>query len=364
MAENIQEYKCPCCGGGITFDSTLQKMKCPYCDTEFEMETLLQFDESLKNEVSEDDLKWQQNQNEWRDGEADGLRYYICKSCGGEIIGDETLAATSCPYCNNPVVMMGQYTGKLKPDYVLPFKLTKEDAEKALTKHLSDKKFLPPEFRDENHIKEVKGIYVPFWLFDADAKASMRMRGTRTSFWSDANYNYTKTSHYLVTRNGGLGFRGVPVDGSQKMADDLMESIEPYDYSALTDFQTAYLSGFFADRYDVDSYSSIERANERIKNSTAAAIRSTVQGYNTLNVENCSVTTDNGDAKYALMPVWLLSTRWNDENYLFAMNGQTGKFVGNLPYDKTLGNRFFWKNFLITALISLAVTSIGFFLLR
>ena len=139
----LQEYKCPCCGGAIEFNSSLQKMKCPYCDTEFEMETLASYDTELKNEP-ESEMTWENTAgSEWNEAEADGLRAYVCKSCGGEIVGDENTAATSCPYCGNPVVMMGKLSGSLKPDLVIPFKLDKKAAKAALKKHYGGKRLLP-----------------------------------------------------------------------------------------------------------------------------------------------------------------------------------------------------------------------------
>lgn len=330
----LQQYKCPCCDGAIEFDTSLQKMKCPYCDTEFEMETLLSYDNVLKNDT-EDNMNWDTTAGtEWQAGEAEGLRAYVCNSCGGEIVGDANTAATSCPFCGNPVVMMGQFTGELKPDIVIPFKLDKKAAVEALKKHYCGKKLLPKAFKDQNHIDEVKGIYVPFWLFDADADANVRYKTTRVRHWSDSNYRYTETSHYSVTRGGVIGFERVPVDGSSKIDDTLMESIEPFDYSGAVDFQTAYLAGFLADKYDVDSEQSIGRANERIKRSTEDAFASTVIGYTTVVPVSSNINLKNGVAKYALYPVWLLNTSWNGKNYTFAMNGQTGKFAGDLPLDK------------------------------
>ena len=360
----LQEYKCPCCGGSIGFDSSLQKMKCPYCDTEFEMETLLQYDEDLQSTGAEDSMSWDTTENEWHTGEKENMRYYICKSCGGEIIGDATLAATSCPYCGNPVVMMGQYTGSLKPDYVIPFKLDKKAAKEGFSKHLMNKKFLPAAFKDENHLEDIQGIYVPFWIFDADADASIRFRGTKISHWSDSRFDYTKTSYYSITRTGSIEFSGVPVDGSQKMDDALMESIEPFDYSDMVDFQTAYLAGYLADRYDVDATESVKRANERVKRSTEKAIAGTVQGYASVKTEQSSIALENGKARYVLMPVWVLGTKWNGNDYLFAMNGQTGKFVGNLPYDKKAGRKYFLKHFLIGGGICAAAFTILWFVLN
>ena len=338
----LQEYKCPCCDGAIAFNSTVQKMKCPYCDTEFEMEALVSYDAELKNEPAEN-MSWDTSTAQtWQEGEEESLREYVCKSCGGEIVSDENTAATACPFCGNPVVMMGRLSDSLKPDLVIPFQLDKKAAKEALMRHYKGKVLLPKVFMDENHIDEIKGVYVPFWLFDADADANLRYRGTRIRRWSDAHYNYTETSYYAIIRGGRIGFSQVPVDGSSKMADDLMESIEPFDLSQAVDFQTAYLAGYLADKYDVDSAQSIQRANERIRQSTADAFASTVHGYATVMPQASSIRLNNGSIKYALLPVWLLNTTWNGKTYTFAMNGQTGKMVGDLPMDKGLAAKWFF----------------------
>ena len=284
---------------------------------------------------------------------------YVCKSCGGEIVGDKTTAATSCPFCGNPVVMMGQFSGSLKPDYVIPFQVDKKAAKAALKQHYGGKRLLPKVFKDQNHIDEIKGIYVPVWLFNADADANIRYKATKVRAWSDSNYNYTETSFYAISRGGKIGFERVPVDGSTKMDDALMESIEPYDFTCAVDFQTAYLAGFLADKYDVDSEQSIERANERIKKSTENAFASTVQGYSTVIPESTSIRLQNGKAKYALYPVWLLNTTWNGQRYTFAMNGQTGKFVGDLPLDKGAYKKWLFG---LTSLIGAAVFAVSYLL--
>ena len=330
----LQEYKCPCCDGAIEFDAQSQKMACPYCGNEFETETLASYDSELQKD-SESNMEWETNAGaEWQEGETDGLCTYQCNSCGGEIVGDDTLAASKCPYCGNQVVMMGQFSGALKPDFVIPFKLDKKAAKEALIRHYSGKKFLPKVFKDQNHIEEIKGVYVPFWLFDADANANVRYKGSRIRMWSDSRYEYTETSFFSVIREGTLGFEKVPVDGSTKMDDALMESIEPFDYSQAVDFRTAYLAGYVADKYDVDAEASIERANTRIKQSTEDSFASSIQGYDTVTPVYSTIDLANGTSKYALLPVWILNTEWNGQKYTFAMNGQTGKIVGDLPLDK------------------------------
>ena len=337
----VQEYKCPNCGGAIAFDSTIQKLKCPYCDSEFELEALAGYDEALDKEPA-DGMSWETNAGgQWQEGETDGLRSYVCKSCGGEIIGDETTGATSCPFCGNPVVMMGQFSGALKPDVVIPFKLDKKAAKAALNRHYGGKKLLPKVFRDQNHIEEVKGVYVPFWLFEADADVNVRYQATRSRSWDDDKYRYTETSFFSVVRGGSIGFEHVPVDGSAKMDDALMESIEPYDFSEAVNFQTAYLAGYLADKYDVDASQSVNRANERIRTSANDAFAATVQGYTSVTPEATSIRLNSGRTKYALLPVWLLNTKWKGKTYTFAMNGQTGKLVGDLPLDKSLYQKWF-----------------------
>ena len=337
----LQQYKCPCCDGAIEFDAGLQKMKCPYCDTEFDLETLQSYDAELSGQP-QDNMTWDTAAGqEWTPGESEGLRLYTCKTCGGEIVADETTGATECPFCGNPVVMTGQFAGDLKPDLVIPFRVDKKAAVAALQNHYKGKVLLPKVFKDQNHVQEVKGLYVPVWLFDTDADAHVRYKATRTRHWSDSNYNYTETSYYAVVRAGGIGFENVPVDGSTKMDDALMESIEPFHIGDAVDFHTAYLSGYLADKYDVDAEASIGRANERIRQSTQDAFASTVIGYTTVIPVSTNIQLENGRARYALYPVWILNTKWNGQNFRFAVNGQTGKIAGDLPMDRGAFRKWF-----------------------
>ena len=331
---DIQEYKCPCCGGAISFDSSLQKMKCPYCDTEFEMDVLKAYDKDLNASSEEDKIKWENPGKVWQEGDDEGMRVYVCKSCGGQIIGDENLGATSCPYCGNPVVLMGQFAGDLKPDYIIPFKLDKEAAKKALKEHYKKKPFIPNSFVTENHIDEIKGLYVPFWVYDTAAHGNVRYRATKVRSWSDSRFMYTETSYFSVMRAGDVEFSKIPADASSKMEDDLMDSIEPFDFADAVDFQTAYMAGYLADRYDVTVEDNMDRINTRVKKSTEDVLKGTVVGYTTVTPEASSVQATNGEVRYAMYPVWLLNTTWNGNKYTFAMNGQTGKIVGDIPVDK------------------------------
>ncbi|MGN0687384.1 MAG: hypothetical protein ACI4KA_04680 [Oscillospiraceae bacterium] len=336
---DLLEYICPCCGGKIEFDSASQQMKCPFCDTMFELEALKSYDNAIR-ETPQDDMQWQSSAGgTWQEGETSDMSVYVCSSCGGEIVADRTTGATSCPYCDSPVVMTGLFSGALRPDMVIPFKLDKQAAVAALKKHLEGKFLLPAAFKDNNHIEEIKSVYVPFWMFDAKASGRIMYKATRVRSWTDDKYRYRETKHYSVVRAGELLFENVPVDGSSKMPDDLMESIEPYSFAEAKPFDTAYLSGYLADKYDVTAEQSVDRANTRIKDSVRDELRRTVTGYDTVTEQSESLRLTNGRTRYVLCPVWILSTKWNGQSFLFAMNGQTGKLVGDLPVD--MGK--FWR---------------------
>ena len=232
-------------------------------------------------------------------------------------------------------------TGRFSQDFIIPFKLDKKAAKEGLVKHLHGKILLPKVFKKENHIDEIKGVYVPFWLFDTDASADIRYHATKTRFWSDSDYDYTETSHYSVFRAGNIGFDQIPVDGSSKIDNDLTESLEPYVISEAVDFATPYLAGYVADKYDVSAEESAERANQRVRKAAEDAFRDTVIGYDSVTPEDTRIQLKGGKTHYALFPVWLLSTTWKGNHYLFGMNGQTGKFVGNLPVDKGIFTKWF-----------------------
>ena len=177
-------------------------------------------------------------------------------------------------------------------------------------------------------------------------KKQMHLKNKRHHTWSDMNYNYTETRHYAAFRSGYMNFENVPVDGAENIEDDLMESIEKFDFHDAVPFNPAYLAGFFTNRYDVGSEKAIQRAAERMSRSTISSLYSTVTGYQSVTQKNSSFKLRNTKIKYALYPVWILNTSWHGKKYMFAMNGQTGKFVGNLPMDKMK----YWKYRLLYAI--------------
>ncbi len=368
MASQITNYQCPACTGPLHYAGDSGKLECEYCGSSFtvqEIEALFEEQEQAAAEAAaeaeaieveestEVDGDWESAGGYW-DAEAEGLKAYSCPSCGAELIMDETTIAGSCPYCNNPNIVPGAFNNTLKPDYVLPFKLDKDYAKQALKKYYKGKKLLPKAFAEKNHIEEIKGVYVPFWLFDGKADADMTFRGTRIFSVMRGDYQITTTEYYNVRRAGTVEFEKIPVDASSKMPDNLMDAIEPFDYRELVDFSTAYLPGYMADKYDVSVEECSKRADERAINSAVSMVEQTATGYSSCVLQSKKVNVRRGNVKYALLPVWMLSTRWKGQNYLFAMNGQTGRFIGDLPVDKGR----FWGWFAKIALPIAAVLAV------
>lgn len=338
MPVQVTNYQCPSCTGPLHFSEKSGKLECEYCGSSFEAaEIEALYAQNGQAQTNDESAHERAEAGSCWGDDAEQIQVYSCPSCGAELICDVNTAATSCPYCGNPSIIPGKLGGALKPDYVIPFKLNRQDAVAALKKFYKKKRLLPGSFASANHIEEIQGVYVPFWLFDQTAEADVEFRGERISVIRSGDEEITTTKHYAIHRSGTVTFEKVPVDGSTKMPDGHMDAIEPFDYTELTPFSTAYLPGFLADKYDVSSEKSAGRAQRRAAESAVQALRATVHGYDAVREQSRTVNIRQDKISYALLPVWMLSTKWNGKNYLFAMNGQTGKLVGDLPVS--------WKKF-------------------
>ena len=359
MAE-LLTYGCPCCGGDIDCHPDAAKLICPSCGTSYEPDILESYAEELRTETADgSDMHWEEEPGcDWAPGETDGLRVFQCTACGSEIIAEEQTAAFSCPYCDAPMTENGSLSGQVRPDLVIPFQLDKAAAVQALLGYTEGKPLLPPKFRSMHHLEGIKGVYVPVWLFDTDANANLRYRAKRVKIWADEQNTYAETGFYDVIRAGSVGFAGVPVDGSEKLDDALMQSVEPFDLSQAVPFQRTYLTGYLTDKYDVDAQASIARANERIRRGILLEFEKTVQGYSGFDLQREHITLHNSRAKYALYPLWLLTTVWNEKHYTLAVNGQTGKCAGDLPADRSRANKLLLAVAAVTAVLIYVIGSL------
>ena len=325
-------YQCPCCGSNLQYDGKSGEMKCSSCDNTFPVDAIQELEEADRIEETAPVSEWDMGQS-FEDGAENGLRAYRCPSCGSRMVVSETEAATSCPYCENPSVLPGVLKGAFRPEGIIPFKKTKEDAKEAFKKLCKGKKLLPGGFASQARMEKISGIYVPFWLFDCDADADMTYRATKVHTRHQGDWEITRTEHYHVRRAGEFRFQKVPVNSSTKLDDTLMEAVEPFDAQDETAFAAAYLSGSQAERYDEDKDTCVLRANKRIQTSVEQACRTSVMGYSSVTPVRSHVNMRHGKARNVMMPVWLLNTVYKGKTYTFCMNGQTGRIVGNLPVD-------------------------------
>ncbi|WP_294492158.1 hypothetical protein [uncultured Ruminococcus sp.] len=323
MATSTQ-LVCPNCAGTMQFDPTIGKMKCIFCDSVFSQEEAEQFfaQQNEEEEIKESGADWGED--------ADGMRAYSCSTCGAEILCDQNTAATRCPYCDNTTVIEAQLSGAVKPDVVIPFAFTKEQAMEKYKGYYEKRKLIPKDFLSGSRVEEIQGVYVPFWLYDGSVSIDAEFEA------ADVTDNGTEIIRkiYKADRRGNIAFENVPADASKRMPDDIMDSVEPFDFGQLKPFSMTYMPGFLAERFDVEGDDDLERAEKRVTNSAKQKTRATVR--------HDEVTEKRGDykvnytkKKYALLPIWYLTTSWNGKQWNFAMNGQTGNFTGDLPVDGT-----------------------------
>lgn len=340
MANTTVSYKCPHCTAPLSFQPGKETVSCEYCGTEFEVAAIKAlFDReqeraALAAEAEETQWDTADAGTEWTAEESEHLKKFTCSSCGAELLCDENTMATECCYCGNPTMIPSRFDGALMPDYVIPFKKTKQEAVAALKEFYKGKTLLPAAFTKDNRVEDIQPMYVPFWLFDSKISSRASFRAETDHIYETGNERIKETKVYACERAGKMSFGRIPVDGSKKMDDSYMESIEPFDYSALEPFNAGYLAGYLADRYDVGAEESAPRADRRIVNTAAGVLQDTVTGYQRVSMENHVVSKEEGKVIYAMAPVWILTTRYEGKPYTFMMNGQTGKMVGHLPYDK------------------------------
>lgn len=354
--DGVKNYKCPSCGAPLIFDGKSQNLHCESCGNSFSVETMEQLDGAESEASKQSKYDWESYEPRSFNGDENvDFSSYSCPSCGAEIVGDDTMGATVCPYCGNATIIKGQFEGTMRPDYLIPFRIDKKSAVKLFEEACKKVPFLPDEFKDKKKIEEMSGLYVPFWMFDCDCSASVTYDAKIIRTWSDSNYNYTRTDFYRLLRSGDIDFANIPVDASQKAEDNFMDAVEPFDYNDAVEFNSAYLSGYFADKYDVSADDCIERANRRIKRSVEQAFERTVGGYVNVVPLSSSIRSSNGKIRYSLLPVWMLNIKYEGQMYKYAINGQTGKVVGDYPVCKRKRRKYFITRYIISLIIAAIV---------
>lgn len=314
-------YKCPNCAAGLVFDAEAQKFRCDFCISEFTEAEL------LETGAAEAEARA-------RAADADfssSIDEYYCPSCGAEVIADKNTAADFCYYCHNPIVLSAKMSGAMRPTKIIPFKISKEEAKERFIKFASSKWFVPRGYFKGEHIEKMSGIYYPFWVTDADTDSAMSAIGKKVRTWSVGDTRYTETSRYAIRRRGRIHFEDITTSAISTDDKAMLEGILPYPIGEYRDFSMPYLQGFVAKKRDIDRESLGDEVKGKMKAYAEEVLRATVGGYTTLDVTSLDLSILSSHWEYSLMPIWILNYRKKDKNYLYAMNGATGKLYGELP---------------------------------
>ena len=318
------QYKCPACGAGLKFNAEQQDFKCEYCDSVFKEEDFFNKDETLENSSPETEEKREELEN---------ALLYSCPSCGAQIVTDETTAATTCYYCSNPVVLSGRLSGELKPDYIIPFKIDKKSAIEKFKAFCGRKKFLPKNFLSDFRLEEIKGVYFPYWYVDCDANGSINATSRQVKSWIVGDIKYTETTVMGHFRQGNLKITDMPEAALKSKDRDLMKYVCPFNGADFVPFSMSYLSGFFAEKRDVEKSEIYQQVEDKIKSYSAEKLKNSIISTG-VTVKDSQINVGELKWRYNLLPVWVMNYKHGDKNYIYALNGQTGSVYGELPVCK------------------------------
>ena len=339
---SVVTYKCPNCDGELKFDPESQKFACEYCMSSFTEAEVKALAPAAEEERAAAPAEGQTES---------GAVYYTCPSCGAEIVTDETTAATFCFYCHNPVVLSGRLDGAYTPQKLIPFAFDKEEAKKRFLAWTKKKWFVPKAFFNADQIEKLTGVYFPHWLVDCDIQGHLEAKAEKVRVWRSGDTEYTETSHYNLIRVANIHFEDVVKTALKKADRELVESVQPYDSSNLIPFNMAYLSGFQAEKRDLERADLQQEISQEVQGYSESLLRGTMNGYGSISplVRDFRMMHENWD--YTLLPVWTLTYKGsNGKLYYYALNGQSGNVYGRLPISY---GKLFAAAGIITALVFL-----------
>jgi DNA-directed RNA polymerase subunit RPC12/RpoP len=319
-------FKCPNCGAAITYVPGTEHTKCPYCLSAHTLDALIA-------KQKEEATKAQQSEIQERKPEIDqsALREYICNSCGAQVVTDETTSSTICYYCHNPVIINDRISGEFLPDKIVPFQIDRDAAVERFLKWARSKRYVPKDFTSPSNLEKITGIYLPYWVANAQAEMDIVGRGENSRSWRTGDTEYTETKIYQFERQGTIEVNNISELAYSKFDKDLLRSIEPYKAKQKRDFALPYLTGFFAERYDIGRQDVEGRLDERARRYALSLARDSYSKYSNVRTEREQVDTQIVSWEYTLLPVWVLTYHYGSKTYVYAMNGQTGEAFGELP---------------------------------
>lgn len=328
---SVVTYKCPNCDAELTFRPKHADFGCDYCGANFSEAQILSIAENQGIEGTPGAASASDAISPDAEEFARHAVVYNCPSCGAEVVTDDTTAASFCFYCHNPVILGGRLSGALAPDCLIPFAIGKEEVKDRLLAWCKKKRFIQKDFMSEMQLEKLSGVYFPFWLVDAKADVHLSAEGRTLRVWRVGDIEYTETSTYALERGGSADLQEITLRGLSREDIKILEGLYPYDLSALKPFNMSFLSGFLAEKRNVEKDAARPEAHKIIEQSASTLLNDTTGGYGSVTTKRFSSVPTSETWRYALLPAWMLTYRYNGELYYFAMNGQTGQIAGRVP---------------------------------
>ncbi|HIR53903.1 MAG TPA: TFIIB-type zinc ribbon-containing protein [Candidatus Onthovicinus excrementipullorum] len=329
---SVVAYKCPNCDGELKFDPSSQKFACDYCGSGF---TLAELKQHAPEEGAEKEKQPSSQKAESSAGEGGEANLFTCPNCGAQIVTGCTTAATECFYCHNPVVLSGRLSGEYLPKKIIPFKINREEAETRFREWLRKRKFVPRSFIGEKNLEKVTGVYFPYWMVDSDMHASLNATAEQVRRWRRGDIEYIETRYFELLREGNIHTGKILKNALSHANREVIDSVQPYDPSGIVDFSMPYLSGFQAEKRDIEREQLSQQVQQEFQNHATGMLRSTMSGYTNIRMlgGNSQILRENWN--YTLLPVWtfVYHDRKKNKYYFYAMNGQTGNVYGKIPMD-------------------------------
>lgn len=317
-------YKCKNCGSAVNYDASQNKMVCEYCNSVFEVSELE--DSYLKDREADETMD---------------SNVYVCSACGATLMTNNVEAATFCAYCGQPSIVFDRVSKVRKPDYIIPFKLTKEEAYEKISEKLKKGSFVPKSIKNISP-DVVRGIYIPFSMTKASYEANEILSGKVRSGKS------TTTVYYF--RHAKAYYDNLPVDCSVKFSDESAGRLEPFPKEAFNGFSPAYLSGFYADMGDEKKKDLNNKIYKKVQDTYNTLVDGTIKASKIERVSGetkCSIQETN----YTLVPVWFFACNNEKLRCTIMVNGYTGKVIGAVPVDKAKAVGLFLAAFIPLAVL-------------
>ncbi|MDL2253135.1 transposase [Ruminococcaceae bacterium OttesenSCG-928-I18] len=323
-----ESFRCPNCGGTMKWSIPRQVFECVSCRTPGEVQT-------ASDAVFEHPFEgyFQRVESEIAFPEQS---FVVCQNCGAEVVFGETQTAAVCPMCSSSQVNLQKQVAGVPPDGIIPFKVDKPQAQENFKKWVKTRWFAPNKLKEAYQQGKLDGVYLPFWTFDADAEASYTGQGGKYVTRTDSEgKTYTETVWTPVSGHISASYDDIQVCAAQERAQQVIDSVLPYNTSVGSNpYAGAYLSGFEAERYAFGADQGVELAKQTMERDLHNKAEWDIQGmgYDTANVFTLNAQYHNIRYKHMLLPAWLSAFAFGGKQYLYVINGETGKVGGQRPY--------------------------------